>query len=128
MSVKIIFAKRELSRLHSHCRSTAKIRSSTLVHRGHSLLSLRLVAGGQLVEQLRVHLHERFQHIVDKGDDRLVPVLLADSVQSREHDRHDDSVVVLDQRHRVLIVPKVECPLGDLKRKDKKLSVHRKRS
>lgn len=82
----------------------------------HSLLPFRLVARGQLVKQLRVHLHERFQHVVDEGDDRLVPVLLADPVQGREHDRHDDGVVVLDQRHRVLIVPEVECPLGDLKK------------
>ena len=43
----------------------------------NSLLPVRLVAGGEVVEQPRVHLHEGLEHVVDQRDDRLVPVLLA---------------------------------------------------
>ena len=43
------------------------------------LLSVGLIAGREVVEQPRVHLHERLQHVVDEGHDRLVPVLLTDS-------------------------------------------------
>lgn len=78
-------------------------------------LPLRFVAGGEVVEELGVHLHEGLEHVVDEGDYRLVPVLFADAVEGREHDRHYHVVVLLHQRHDVLVVPEVEGALGHLK-------------
>ena len=37
---------------------------------------LQFVVGRQLIEELVVHLHERFEHVVDERQNRLVPVLL----------------------------------------------------
>ena len=42
-----------------------------------SLLSVRLVAGGEVVKEARVHLHKGLQHVVHQGNYRLVPMLLA---------------------------------------------------
>lgn len=83
----------------------------------HSLLSLSLVRGGELVEQFAVHLHEGFEHIVDESDNRLIPVLLADTIESREHDWHNHVVIFFYQRHYVLIVPEVESTFSHLRNK-----------
>jgi len=81
-------------------------------------LPLRLVAGGQLIEQLRVHFHKRLQHVVDERHNGLIPVLLADAIKGREHDGHDDRIVLLDERHGVLIVPQIKSSLSNLKEGD----------
>lgn len=80
----------------------------------HLLLPFRLIADGELVEQLRVHLHEGLEHVVDQRDDGLVPVLLGYAVEGGEHDRHDDVVVLLHQGHYVLVVPEIQGPLCHL--------------
>lgn len=36
----------------------------------NSLLFLHFVGGSEIIKELAVHLHERFQHIVNKRDDR----------------------------------------------------------
>lgn len=81
------------------------------------LLALSLVAGGEFVEQLGVHLHEGLEHVVDQCHNGLVPVLFADAVQRREHDRHDHLVVLLHQRHHILIVPDVQRSLCNLEQR-----------
>ena len=43
----------------------------------NSLLSVRLVASGEVVKEARVHLHEGLQHVVHQRNYRLVPMLLA---------------------------------------------------
>ena len=79
-----------------------------------SLLLLSLVVRRELIEELTIHLHERFEHVVDEGNDRLVPVLLRDAVQCREHYGKDHIRVLLDQTHDVFIVPVVQRPFSHL--------------
>ena len=86
-----------------------------LVLYNYLLLSLGLVGSRKLVEELTVHLHEGFEHIVHKSHNCLVPVLFADAIQSREHNRHYHMVVLLNQTHYVLIIPEVQCTLSHLK-------------
>ena len=83
----------------------------------HSLLTLSLVIGGELIKELAVHLHESLQDVVDQGDDGLVPVLLGDAVQGGEHDGQHHVAVLLNQVHDVLIVPEVQCSLCNLEKK-----------
>ena len=80
----------------------------------YSLLPLALVVGGELVEELVVELHERLEDAVDERDDRLVPVLLRDAVERREHDRQNHVAVLLDQAHYVLVIPVVQRSLRHL--------------
>lgn len=70
-------------------------------------LALGLVGGGQVIKELAVHLHECLEHVVDERHYRLVPVLLADAVQCREHYRHDHLIVLFHQTHYVLVIPEV---------------------
>ena len=42
----------------------------------NSLLPVRLVAGGEVIEQAGVHLHKGLQHVVHQRNYRLVPMLL----------------------------------------------------
>ena len=42
------------------------------------LLSISLVGGREVIEEATVHLHEGLEHVVDQGDDSLVPVLFTD--------------------------------------------------
>ena len=77
-------------------------------------LSLRLVVGSEFVEQFPIHLHEGLEDVVDEGHDRLVPMILGNLVQRREHDRHHHARVLFDHRHDVLVVPKIESALGAL--------------
>ena len=79
-----------------------------------SLLLLSLVVRRELIEELTIHLHERLEHVVDEGNDRLVPVLLRDAVQCREHYGKDHIRVLLDQTHDVFIVPVVQRPFSHL--------------
>lgn len=60
------------------------------------LLSFRLVAGREFIKKFGIHFHKSFQHIVDEGNNCLVPVLLADAIQCRKHDWHNDTIVILD--------------------------------
>ena len=69
------------------------------------LLPFSLVCGSQFVEQFGIHFHESFEDIIDKGDDRLVPVLLADTVEGWKHDGHNGRTVIFYQTHHVFIVP-----------------------
>ena len=64
-----------------------KNKTKRQIHRD-LLLSLSLIGGCQLVEQFRVHLHKGFENIVDKSDNRLIPVLLANAIEGWEHDWH----------------------------------------
>ena len=41
-------------------------------------------------------------------------MLLGDAEQRREHDGHDDGLVVLDQARQVLVVPQKQRTLGHL--------------
>ncbi len=77
-------------------------------------MPLGLVVGGEFVEQLRVDLHEGFEDVVNERDDGLVPVLLGDAVETREHDGQDDGRVLLDQRRHVVVVPVQQGPLRNL--------------
>lgn len=70
-------------------------------------LALSLVGGSQVIKEFAVHLHERLEHVVDERHYRLVPVLLADAVQCREHNWHDHLIVLLHQTHYVLVIPEV---------------------
>ena len=41
-------------------------------------------------------------------------MLLGDAIQGREHDGHDHLVVLLYQRHDILVIPEVESSLSHL--------------
>ena len=99
----IMFMSSMSIRFQSSSRSFSRFFSLNLQHKDmfeqykEILLSFHFVVGRQFVEQLAIHLHERLQHIVDQGDYCLVPMLLADAVKCREHDRHDVRTAVLNQ-------------------------------
>lgn len=44
----------------------------------------------------------------------LVPVLFRDAVERIKHDGQYHVGVLLDQTHHILVVPKIQCPLGNL--------------
>lgn len=78
------------------------------------LLSLILVVGRQLVEQLRVELHESLEHTVYKRHNCLIPVFFRYSIECGEHDWEDDVRILFDHAHDVFVVPVVQGSLGDL--------------
>ena len=51
----------------------------------NSLLSVRLVAGSEVVKEPGVHLHEGLQHVVHQRNYRLVPMLLAYPKEQRNN-------------------------------------------
>ena len=87
---------------------------SSNTKRNYRPLSLCLVVGGELIKQFAVHLHEGFEDVIDQGHDGLVPVVLGDAVESREHDGQHSVAVLVDEVHDVLIVPEVQRPLCHL--------------
>lgn len=82
----------------------------------YSLLPFRLIASGELVEQFGIHLHECLKHVVDECYDSLIPVLLADSIQCREHYGHYHMIIFFHQWHYVFVVPKVKRSFSHLKK------------
>jgi hypothetical protein len=80
----------------------------------NSLLPFGFIARCQFIKQLRVHFHESLQNVVNERDDRLIPVFFANAIKRWKHDRHDDSIVVFNQRHRVFVIPEVKCTFGNL--------------
>lgn len=78
------------------------------------LLSFRFITSCQFVEQFRIHFHECFQHIIDQSDNGLIPMLFANAIQAREHDRHYDRIIFFNQRHGIFIVPEVQCSFSNL--------------
>ena len=44
-------------------------------------------------------------------------MLFRDAIEGREHDGHDNLIVLLDQRHDVLVIPEIQSPLCNLKLK-----------
>ena len=71
------------------------------------LLSFLLVARRKIIEQFRIHFHISLQNIIDQCNNGLIPVLLADAIERREHNGHNNCIILFNQRHGVLIVPKV---------------------
>ena len=51
----------------------------------------------------------------------MVPVLFGDAIQCREHDGHDNLIVLLYERHNVLVIPEIQSPLCNLKKQNKKV-------
>jgi len=77
-------------------------------------LSFSLVVRRELIEEFAVDFHERLENVVDKSNDRLVPVFLGDPIKCRKHDCQDNSRVLFNQTHNVLIVPVVQSTLSHL--------------
>ena len=74
----------------------------------------KFVVGSEFLKQRAVHLHKRLEDVVDQRQDCLIPVLLRDAEQRREHDRHHNRLVLLDQAREVLVVPQKQRPLRHL--------------
>lgn len=85
------------------------------LNRLYLLLSLRFVICSQIIKQFTVHLHEGFKYIIDKGYDRLVPVLFRYLVQCRKHDWQNNARILLYQTDDVIVVPIVQRPFRHLK-------------
>ena len=47
----------------------------------------------------------------------LVLYCISKEIQRQEHDRHDNLIVLLYERHNVLVIPEIQSPLCNLKNK-----------
>ena len=82
-------------------------------------LTFGFVVGREFVKQFPVHLHERFENVVDESDDGLIPMIFRYLVQRSEHDGHHDARVLFNHRHDVFVVPKIESALGHLRNRER---------
>ena len=48
-------------------------------------------------------------------------MLFGDAIQRWEHDGHDNLIVLLYERHNVLVIPEIQSPLCNLKKQNKKV-------
>ena len=79
------------------------------------LCSIVFVLRREFIKQLRVHLHEGLQDVVNQSNDGGIPVFLAHFIQRWKHDRKNRTAVVLDQVEDVFVVPVIQRPFRNLK-------------
>ena len=51
----------------------------------------------------------------------LVLYCISKEIQRQEHDGHDNLIVLLYERHNVLVIPEIQSPLCNLKKQNKKV-------
>lgn len=83
----------------------------------HQLLSLICIICRQHDEKLYIHFHKGFQNIVCKLCDARLPMFFAYSIQRWKHYWHHLGNCVFNQRQYIFIIPKKQCPFGDLNSK-----------
>lgn len=78
-----------------------------------------LVIFGEFIKQHGIHLHECLENIEYQRDDSLIPMFTRYPIEGGEENRQKNFIILLNQRHQVLIVPVVESPLCNLQNKQK---------